>query len=103
VPDGSGGGIPGNGGCAGLAFWRFFPGRGLAKRQLNHPARRISLRSASAFLTSILTTDHDDRRVHCTIRGESGHRATCVAEVITASVMVAPTRIDEPGRDPLVP
>src|SRR6266567_3345689 len=30
VPGGSGGGIPGNGGCTGLAFWRFFPGLGLA-------------------------------------------------------------------------
>jgi hypothetical protein len=29
VPGGSGGRIPGNGGCAGLAFWRFFSGRGL--------------------------------------------------------------------------
>src|SRR5215475_16219250 len=34
VPGGSGGGITGNGGCTGLAFWRFFSGRGLAKRQL---------------------------------------------------------------------
>jgi len=55
VPGGSGGGIPGNGGCTGLAFWRFFSGRGLAKRQLNHPARRISLRNASAFLNSTRT------------------------------------------------
>src|SRR5438445_3294864 len=30
VPGGSGGGMPGNGGCTGLAFWRFFSGRGLA-------------------------------------------------------------------------
>jgi hypothetical protein len=30
VPGGSGGGIPGNGGCTSLAFWRFFSGRGLA-------------------------------------------------------------------------
>jgi len=30
VPGGSGGGIPGNGGCTGLVFWRFFSGRGLA-------------------------------------------------------------------------
>jgi hypothetical protein len=30
VPGGRGGGIPGNGGCTGLAFWRFFSGRGLA-------------------------------------------------------------------------
>ena len=58
VPGGRGGGIPGNGGCTGLAFWRFFWGRGLAKRQLNHPARRISLRSASALLNSTLTSDH---------------------------------------------
>jgi hypothetical protein len=60
VPGGRGGGIPGNGGCTGLAFFsRFFSGgRGLAKRQLNHPARRIWLRSATAFLNLILTTDH---------------------------------------------
>jgi hypothetical protein len=32
VPGGSGEGIPGKGGCAGLAFWRFFSGRGLAIR-----------------------------------------------------------------------
>ena len=32
MPGGSGGGIPGNGGCTGLAFWRFFSGRGLATR-----------------------------------------------------------------------
>jgi len=31
VPGGSGGGIPGNGGCTGLDFG-FFPGRGLAIR-----------------------------------------------------------------------
>lgn len=30
VPGGSGGGIPGNGGWSGLAFGRFFAGRGLA-------------------------------------------------------------------------
>ena len=35
MPGGSGGGIPGNGGWTGLAFWRFFSGRGLAKSQLN--------------------------------------------------------------------
>jgi hypothetical protein len=35
-----------------------FSGRGLAKRQLNHPARRISLRSASAFVNSTLICDH---------------------------------------------
>jgi len=57
VPGGSGGGIPGNGGCTGLAFFsRFFSGgRGLAKSQLNHPARRISLRSVSARLNSTRT------------------------------------------------
>ncbi len=32
MPGGSGGGIPGKGGCAGLAFWRFFSGRRLAIR-----------------------------------------------------------------------
>jgi hypothetical protein len=58
VPGGSGGGIPGSGGCTGLALWRFFSGRGLAKCQLNHPARRISLRSASARLNLTLTSDH---------------------------------------------
>jgi hypothetical protein len=58
VPGGSGGGIPGNGGCTGLAFWRFFSARGLGKRQLNHPARRISLRNARARLNSTRTTDH---------------------------------------------
>jgi hypothetical protein len=31
-----------------------FSGRGLAKRQLNHPARWISLRNASARLNSTL-------------------------------------------------
>jgi len=30
VPGGKGGGMPGSGGCTGLAFWRFFSGRGLA-------------------------------------------------------------------------
>jgi len=30
MPGSSGGGIPGNGGCVGLAFWRFLPGGGLA-------------------------------------------------------------------------
>ena len=34
MPGGSGGGIPGSGGCTGLAV-RFFSGRVLAKRQLN--------------------------------------------------------------------
>ena len=57
VPGGSGGGIPGSGGCTGLAL-RCFSGRGLAKRQLNQPARRISLRSASARLNSTRTTSH---------------------------------------------
>src|SRR5947209_6672917 len=38
VPGGSGGGIPGNGGCTGLAFWRFFSGRGLAiQKHLSRP------------------------------------------------------------------
>jgi hypothetical protein len=55
VPGGSGGGIPGNGGCTGLAFWRFFSGRGLAKCQLNHLARWILFRSASARLNSTRT------------------------------------------------
>jgi len=36
VPGGSGGGIPGSGGCTGLALL-CFSGRGLAKRQLNRP------------------------------------------------------------------
>ena len=58
MPGGSGGGIPGNAGCTGLAFWRFFSGRGLAKRQLNYPARRISPRRATARLNSTRTTDH---------------------------------------------
>jgi CheY-like chemotaxis protein len=44
VPGGSGDGIPGNGGCAGFAFLRLFSGRGLAKCQLNHPARLVGLR-----------------------------------------------------------
>jgi hypothetical protein len=55
VPGARGGGMPGSWGWIGLAFWRFFPGRGLAKRQLNHPTRRISLRSASAFVNSAFT------------------------------------------------
>ena len=58
MPGGSGGGMPGSGDWTGLDLGRFFPGRGLAKRQLNHPARRISLRSASARLNSTRTTDH---------------------------------------------
>ena len=58
MPGGPGGGIPGNAGCTGLPLWRFFSARGLAKRQLNHPARRISLRNATARLNSTRTTDH---------------------------------------------
>jgi hypothetical protein len=38
VPGGSGGGIPGNGGWTGLAFWRFFSGRDLAIVMLAAPA-----------------------------------------------------------------
>ncbi len=41
MPNGSGGGIPGNEGWTGLAFGRFFAGRGLAKRQLNRPPERV--------------------------------------------------------------
>jgi hypothetical protein len=37
VPGGSGGGIPGNAGCTGLAFWRLFWGRGLAKTSVEPP------------------------------------------------------------------
>ena len=38
MPGGAGGGIPGNGGCAGFAFGRFFSGRGLAIWQIEyHP------------------------------------------------------------------
>src|SRR5205807_6011234 len=45
VPGGRGGGMPGNGGCTGLAFWRFFSGRGLAIQ--NHaPSLAQSHRSA---------------------------------------------------------
>jgi hypothetical protein len=40
VPGGSGGGIPGSGGCTGLAL-RFFSGRGLAKRQLTTVLHRV--------------------------------------------------------------
>jgi len=37
VPGGAGGGMPSNGGCTGLAFWRFFSGRGLAKTSVEPP------------------------------------------------------------------
>ena len=48
MPGGSGGGIPGNGGCTGLAFWRFFSGRDLANRVfVCQPASRAVSRERS--------------------------------------------------------
>src|SRR5439155_14307241 len=50
-PGGSAGGISGHGGCTGLAFWRFFSGRGLAnrlgllQRLPRRPLRRVPRRS----------------------------------------------------------
>src|SRR5438093_1848416 len=43
VPVGSVVGISGNGGCIGLAFWRFFSGRGLATSALLHRHALVAL------------------------------------------------------------
>ncbi len=57
MPGGSGGGIPGNGGCTGLAFGRFFPGRGLATHRatirLDQSLRSVSLPSWAWALPSL--------------------------------------------------
>jgi len=75
VPGDSGGGIPGNGGCAGLAFWRFFSGRGLAKRQLvgTHP-RSVLPHSPRARGVGRRAGEREQREEQATVGCESHHR-----------------------------
>jgi len=54
VPGGSGGGIPGNGGCTGLAFWRFFSGRGLAIQHQGSLAQSLCSRPIRPGLFDVL-------------------------------------------------
>jgi hypothetical protein len=57
VPGGSGGGIPGNGGWAGLAFWRFFSGRCLAIQPRVEPE--------DAFSSAAISDVHIYRLCRC--------------------------------------
>ncbi len=69
--------------------------------QLNHPARGISLRSASAFLNSTLTTDHVSalQRVCSTTRRtrlmrSQGCQRRASVTPITSPARVGPRKVD---------
>jgi hypothetical protein len=76
VPGGSGGGIPGNGGWTGLAFGRFFVGRGLAIWARESVARSVGLKRE-------LQVPHPFRKSHDCLAGspstdrESQHPLLC--------------------------